>query len=61
MHPDDELDPDAQAHSDRLADLIREQIAGNGGGTFFNPADGQYDDGVFMKAQAIANGSGIIQ
>lgn len=37
------------------------KIAGNGGGTFFNPADGQYDDGVFMKAQAIANGSGIIQ
>ena len=31
MHPDDELDPDAQAHSGRLAALIREQIAGNGG------------------------------
>ena len=31
MHAADDLDPDAQAHSGRLADLIREQIAGNGG------------------------------
>jgi SAM-dependent MidA family methyltransferase len=31
MHPDDDLDPDALAHSGRLAALIREQIADNGG------------------------------
>ena len=28
---DDELDPDARAHSERLAEVIRDQIASNGG------------------------------
>ena len=31
MSIDDDLDPDARAHSERLADLIRDQIASNGG------------------------------
>ena len=31
MSIDEDLDPDARAHSERLADLIRDQIASNGG------------------------------
>lgn len=31
MSIDDDLDPDARAHSERLAELIRDQIASNGG------------------------------
>ena len=31
MPTDDDLDPDVRAHSDRLSDMIRDQIASNGG------------------------------
>ena len=31
MQYDDDPDSDARAHSERLASLIRDQIAGNGG------------------------------
>ena len=31
MPIDDDLDPDIRAHSDRLSDMIRDQIASNGG------------------------------
>jgi hypothetical protein len=36
-------------------------IIGSGGGTFFNPADGKYDTGVFTKVRVSAKGTGIIQ
>ena len=31
MLTDDDLDPDVRAHSERLTELIRDQIASNGG------------------------------
>jgi hypothetical protein len=36
-------------------------INGQGGGTFFNAADGKYDTGVFTKVKVSAKGAGIIQ
>ena len=36
-------------------------IAGQGGGKFFNAADGKYDTGVFTKVKVSAKGAGIIQ
>jgi hypothetical protein len=36
-------------------------IVGAGGGTFFNPADGKFDDGVFTKAKVSAKGTGLTQ
>ncbi len=36
-------------------------ITGQGGGTFFNAADGKYDTGVFTKVKVSAKGAGIVQ
>jgi len=36
-------------------------ITGQGGGKFFNPADGKYDTGVFTKVNVSAKGTGVIQ
>lgn len=36
-------------------------INGQGGGTFFNAADGLYDTGVFAKAKIIASGKNLVQ
>ncbi len=47
--------------SNTVYNTVSFTIVGTGGGTFFNPADGKYDSGIFTKVKISAKGTGIIQ
>lgn len=47
--------------SNTIYNTVSFTIVGDGGGTFFNPSDGKYDDGVFTKVKVSAVGKGLIQ
>ncbi|MGD0058779.1 MAG: hypothetical protein ABSD58_05105 [Verrucomicrobiia bacterium] len=50
-----------QTTTSLVYDTVSFTLTGQGGGKFFNPADGKYDTGVFTKVKVSAKGAGIIQ